>query len=83
MLVKLKQLIRMRQQTFHANKSSLMYKYYRNAVNNERKRCKARYYTSKVKYLKGVNPRQWWKEVNRLSGSKKQRSSLFSSLDVP
>lgn len=83
MLVKLKQLIRMRQQTFLANKSSLMYKYYRNAVNNERKRCKARYYTSKVKYLKGVNPRQWWKEVNRLSGSKKQRSSLFSSLDVP
>ena len=60
-----------------------MYKYYRNAVNKERKRCKAKYYTSKVKDLKGVNPRQWWSEVNKLSGSKKQNSSLFSSLNVP
>ena len=77
MSVKLKELIRMRQQVFHANKSGLMYKYYRNAVNKERKRCKAKYYASKVKDLKGVNPRQWWSEVNKLSGSKKQNSSLF------
>ena len=83
MSVKLKELIRMRQQAFHANKSGLMYKYYRNAVNRERKRCKAKYYASKVKDLKGVNPRQWWSEVNKLSGSKKQNSSLFSSLNVP
>ena len=47
------------------------------------KRCKAKYYTSKVKDLKGVNPRKWWSEVNKLSGSKKQNSSLFSSLNVP
>ena len=37
---------------------------YRNAVNKERKLCKAKYYTSKVQDLKGVNPRLWWKEVN-------------------
>ena len=73
----------MRQQAFHTNKSGLMYKYYPNAVNKERKRCKAKYYTSKVKDLKGVNPRQWWSEVNKLSGSKRQNSSLFSSLYVP
>ena len=66
-----------------ASFSRLMYKYYRNAVNKERKRCKAKYYASKVKDLKGVNPRQWWSEVNKLSGSKKQNSSLFSSLNVP
>ena len=83
MSVKLKELIRMRQQAFHANKSGLMYKHYRNAVNKERKRCKAKYYASKVKDLKGVNPRQWWSEVNKLSGSKMQNSSLFSSLNVP
>ena len=80
---KLKQLIRMHQQAFHANKSGLMYKYYRNAVNKERKRCKAKYYSSKVKDLKDVNPRQWWSEVNKLSGSKKQNSSLFFFLSVP
>ncbi|XP_068696813.1 uncharacterized protein [Montipora foliosa] len=83
MSVKLKELIRMGQQAFHANKSGLMYKYYRNAVNKERKRCKAKYYTSKVKDLEGVYQRQWWSEVNKLSGSKKQNSSLFSSLNVP
>ena len=43
MSVKLKELICMRQQVFHANKSGLMHKYYRNAVNKERKRCKAKY----------------------------------------
>ena len=77
MSVKLKELIRMRQQAFYANKSGLTYKYYRNAVNKERKRCKTKYYASKVKDLKGGNPRQWWSEVNKLSGSKKQNSSLF------
>ena len=83
MSVKLKELIHKCQQAFHTNKSGLMYKYYRNAVNKERKRCKAKYYTSKVKDLKGVNPCQWWSEVNKLSGSKKQNSSLFTSLNVP
>ena len=83
MSVKLKEQIHLRQQAFHANKSGLMYKYYRNAVNKERKRCKAKYYTSKVKDLKGVNPRQWWSEVNKLSGSKRKNSSLFSFLNVP
>ena len=77
MSVKLKELIRMRQQAFHANKSGLMYKYYRNAVNKERKRCKAKYYASKVKDLKGVNPRQWWSEVNKLSGKKKSKIRHF------
>ena len=77
MSVKLKELIRMRQQAFHANKSGLMYKYYRNAVNKERKRCKAKYYASKVKDLKCVNPRQWWSEVNKLSGKKKAKFVTF------
>ena len=36
-----------------------------------------------LQHLKGVNPRQWWSEVNKLSGSKRQNSSLFSFLNVP
>ena len=70
-------------QAFYASKSGLVYKYYRNAVNDEKKQCKARYYSSKVKDLKGVNSCQWRNEVNKFSGSKKQNLSLFSSLNVP
>ena len=36
-----------------------------------------------MKDLKGVNPRQWWSKVNKLSGSKKQNSFLFCFLNVP
>ena len=40
-------------------------------------------YASKVQDLKGVNPRRWWNEIHNLCLSKKQSSSLFSSLKVP
>ena len=83
MSFRLKELIRLRQLSFHANKNSLAFKFYRNAVNKERKRCKANYYASKVQDLKDVNPRRWWSEVKRLCGSKNQEASLFSSLNVP
>ena len=63
MSVKLKKLIHMRQHAFYANKCGLAYKFYRNAVNRERKLCRAKYYASEVKDLKGVNPRQWWNET--------------------
>ncbi|CAH3105794.1 unnamed protein product, partial [Pocillopora meandrina] len=82
MTLKLKELIRLRQNAFHSNKKGPVFRFYRNAVNRERKLCKAAYYTSKVQDLKGMNPRQWWKEINKLSGSKKQNPNLLSSLDV-
>lgn len=82
MTIKLKELIRLRQNAFHSNKKGPVFRFYRNAVNRERKLCKAAYYTSKVQDLKGMNPRQWWKEINKLSGSKKQNPNLLSSLDV-
>ena len=60
MSVRLKELIRMRQQAFYSNRYGLGYKFYRNAVNKERKLCKGKYYASKVQ------DRSWWKEVNKL-----------------
>ena len=84
MSVKLKNLIHQRQIAFHKKKTnSLSYKFYRNAVNKERKRCKAAYYASKVKDLKGVNQRKWWDEISKLSGSKKKNSNLQCSLNIP
>ena len=32
--------------------------------------------------MKGANPRQWWKELKKLSGSKND-TNLMSSLNVP
>ena len=37
----------------------------RNAVNRERKACKAEYYSSKVEELKGTNPEEWWREMKK------------------
>ena len=57
--------------------------FYRNTVNKERKLCKVKYYASKVQNLKGVNPRSWWKEVNKFSGAKSQNVNLLNALNVP
>ena len=83
MSVRLKKLIRMRQQAFYSNRHGLAYKFYRNAVNKERKLRKGKYYTSKVQDLKGVNPCSWWKEVNKLSGAKSENVNLLNALNVP
>ena len=82
MSVRLKKLIRMRQQAFDSNRHGLAYKFYRNAVNKERKLCQGKYYASKVQDLKGVNPRSWWKEVNKLSGAKSQNVNLLNVPDL-
>ena len=74
MTIKLKELIRLRQLAFHSNKDGSEYKTLRNQVNRERKVSKAKFYSSKVEDLKGKNPKQWWKEVNRLSGATKTDS---------
>ena len=62
--------IRKRQETFCKNGAdSHIFKFYRNAVNRERKSCKAKYYDSKIQQMKGENPNTvWWKEVKRISG---------------
>ena len=72
MSIKLKKLISQRQAAFNSNGKSSQYKALRNAVNTERKSCNAKYYTSKVQDLKGANPKQWWKKVNKLTGSTKK-----------
>ena len=83
MSVRLKKLIRMRQQAFDSNRHGLAYKFYRNAVNKERKLYKGKYYASKVQDLKGVNPCSWWKEFNKLSGAKSENVNLLNALNVP
>ena len=84
MTAKLNNLIQQRQNAFHVDKYSNDYKILRNAVNEERKSCKAKYYSSKVEDLKCTNPKQWCREMKKLSGSsKKSGSNLLDDFSVP
>ena len=69
---KLKSLIVKRQQAFMTvnGVNSILFKYYRNLVNRERKICRAKYFESKIQQLKGEHPKKWWSEVKRLSNMK-------------
>ena len=59
-----------------------IFKFFRNAVNHDKKVCKSRYYESRVQQMKGANPKGWWKEVKRLSGMQSHTRHLLSQLNV-
>ncbi|PFX34789.1 Ubiquilin-1 [Stylophora pistillata] len=79
----LKSLILKRQRAFreHGVESS-SYKLYRNAVNRERKSCKASFYKVKVEHMKEENPKLWWKEVKLLSGSQSNSGNVINHLYI-
>ena len=80
---KLKSLIRKRQKTFCKNgPDSHLFKFYRNAVNRERKLCKAKYYDSKIQQMKGEHPKVWWKEVKRISGMSSRSVDLLCKIKI-
>ena len=58
---KLKSLISQRQKAFHHG-NRVVFKFYRNVVNKERKRCKSLYYMTKVHDLSDKDPKKWWFE---------------------
>ncbi|CAB4016222.1 Hypothetical predicted protein [Paramuricea clavata] len=64
---KLKRSIKNRQRALQSG-NSIEFKYYRNVVNMERKKCKSSYYDCKIKNLKHVKPRNWWSAVKKISG---------------
>ena len=80
---KLKSLILKRQKAFQTQGSDpVQFKHFRNLVNRERKVCRAKYFDSRIQQLKDVNPKKWWEEVKRLSGSKSSNGDLVSQTDV-
>jgi hypothetical protein len=44
--------------------------------------CRAKYYESNIKQLKGKAPRKWWNEVKRLSGIKSAGTNLSHQINV-
>ena len=63
--------------------NSIEFKYYRNVVNTERKKCKSSYYDCKIKNLKHVKARNWWSAVKKISGMDTiTKSDLLSILQI-
>ena len=75
----LKHLIKCRQEALKDN-CPTQFKFYRNQVNRERKRVKAKYYESKVKGLKNIEPKKWWYECKKLCGMSKPNINIASKL---
>ena len=80
----LKSLILKRQKAFHKHGAeSPHYKFYRNAVNRERKTSKANnFYKTKVEYMKDENPKVWWNEVKRLGGASSRTGNMISQIQA-
>ena len=75
----LKSLILKRQKAFHdGDTESMLYKFYRNAVNRERKSCKGSFYKSNFEHMKEENLKVWWKEVKRICGFNSNPGKDFS-----
>ena len=65
MTVQPKSLIDRRQKALASGNESL-FKFLRNKVNRERKRCRKVYYQSKAKTLRSTKPLDWWREIKEL-----------------
>ena len=72
-----------RQRAFHhQGVDSIQFRFYRNAVNRTRKRCKAQFYESKVQRLNRNDPKRWWSEVKRLSGALSSPDDLRNHINI-
>jgi hypothetical protein len=78
-----KRLIRLRRKALHSGNYT-SFKFYRNRINRARKLCRAKFYASDVKQLKKSNPKNWWREVKRISGmvSSSGPTNLVSQLQT-
>ena len=56
------------------------FRFYRNRVNRERKRCKSVYYQTKVKYLNDTEPKKWWAECKKICGMNKPTKDIANLL---
>ena len=61
---------------------SPIFKFYRNVINRERKSCKASFYKVKVEHMNDENPKLWWKEVKRLSGSQSNSGNVIYHIHI-
>ena len=70
-------LIKKRQYYFQSG-NYVMYRFFRNRVNRDRKQLKTNYVRNTMSELKKQNPKQWWNHIKTISGLKKQTNGLNS-----
>ena len=75
----LKDLMRKRQPALKEN-NTLLFKFYRNRVNGERKAARPKYYQSKVDFLKDTDPKKWWSFCKKICGMSKANTSIVNKL---
>ena len=79
----LKGLILKRQKAFHTHGTeSAQYKFFRNIVNRERKKCKGNFYKTEIAQAKDDNQKLWWKEVKRLCCAKSHSGDLKHQIQI-
>ena len=65
----------------HRNNGAL-YKQLRNRVNRVGRALKSQYLLNRVEQLKCSKPKNWWKEIKRLSGALPVSSSINDNLTL-
>ena len=74
----LKDLIQKRQKV-SKEKSTSLFKIYRNRVNSERKAAKSKYYQSKIEHLKDTDPKKWWSICKNICGTSRANDKLLET----
>ncbi len=69
-------------QYHHKAGNDLQYRLFRNRVNRERKRLKARYFSSRMVELKQLNPKDWWNNIKEITGQRRKNNNLQPVADV-
>ena len=73
--------IRRRQRALYLyGKTSQIFKFWRNRVQQEAKSARNKFYHQTVKKLKNSNPTKWWKEIKALGGLSSEQSSFYQLL---
>ena len=81
MTLHLKSLILKRQKGFQEyGVKTAQFKFYHNAVNRERKSCKAVFFKTKVQSTKEENPKAWSREAKRFSGVRVHSGALCNRI---
>ena len=71
-----------RRNTAYKSSNRALYKELRNRVNRVGRTLKSQYFLNQVEQMKSSKPKNWWKEIKRLSGALPTSSSLNDNLTL-
>ena len=69
-----------KRQKVSKEKSTSLFKIYRNRVNSERKAAKSKYCQSKIEHLNDTDPTKWWSICKNICGTSRGNKSIVDKL---